>query len=97
MRADQQIWIVERHDDDGNHIVWIDPSFRNFMRENNISEKDLPRKDTLAKTRAGLTVDFTVHDKPFTVRQYWLQTGDNAAFKEAEVIETPEKPIKKSA
>jgi len=78
MRADQQVWILS--DPKNGEILWIDPSFANLLRETGLSDS-LPRKDTLAKTRAGLRVPFEVNGRSLECSMYWLQTGQSEVFK----------------
>jgi len=98
MRADQQVYIIERPTNDGKdrEIVYVDPSWKNLLLtlkthgELEISDP----KAALTFMRVGQSVDLKVNGHPLTARSWYMQSQKwlNEQKPFAEVIVPEEKP-----
>lgn len=87
MRNDQPVYIITNAK---GEIKFVDESFVNLQRTLDV-EKDLPAKDTLAKLRAGLSVEFKKDGNTYNIIRWDLKTG------ELDKAATKQEPQKKTA
>lgn len=88
MRNDQPVYIISNKAT--NEIKFVDESFVNLQRTLDV-EKELPAKDTLAKLRAGLEVEFAKHGHTYRIVRWDLKTG------QLDEAKTQSKETKKTA
>lgn len=99
MRADQQVYIVERPvEKDAYEIVYIDPSWKNLLATLARLAGDAKAvviddpKGALTFMRVGQTVEIKVHDIVYRARSWYMQSD-----KFALADKTFEKPVEEKA